>query len=194
MENIGEKMESLIFLSGEEVKIEELAKFYNLTFYEVEEILRDLKEKRKKSGINVKMEKGFVSLVSNPLYGEDIKNFFNPEVKIKKLTKTTMETLAIIAYKGPITKGEIEEIKGVNVDKTMSNLLEKNLIYISGRKKSIGTPNLYQVTEEFYSYLDIEGKNQLPGYEQYEKIKLLYGEEDKKIARKDEIELKNETE
>ena len=84
-----------------------------------------------------------------------------------------METLAIIAYKGPITKGEIEKIRGVGVEKVMSNLLEKNLIYISGKRKSIGTPNLYEVTEDFYSYLNIKNKDELPGYEQFEKIKLV---------------------
>ena len=145
-------------------------------------------------------------LVSNPLYGEDVKRFFNPEMKIKKLTRSTMETLAIIAYKGPITKTEIEQIRGVNVEKTMTNLLEKNLIYISGKKKTIGTPNLYEVTEDFYSYLNINGKEELPGFEQYEKIELLYKiqEEDiesenpefirEKLEKKIKIEVENETE
>ena len=95
-------------------------------------------------------------------------------MKIKKLTKSAMETLAIIAYKGPITKGEIESIRGVGVEKTMANLLEKNLIFVSGKRKSIGTPNLYQVTEDFYSYLNVTGKGDLPGYEQFEKIEMLY--------------------
>ena len=95
-------------------------------------------------------------------------------MKMKKLTKSAMETLAIIAYKGPITKGEIESIRGVGVEKTMANLLEKNLVFVSGKRKSIGTPNLYQVTEDFYSYLNVTGKGDLPGYEQFEKIEMLY--------------------
>ena len=84
-----------------------------------------------------------------------------------------METLAIIAYKGPITKGEIEVIRGVSAEKAISNLLEKNLIYISGKKKSIGTPNIYNVTEDFYSYLNIDKEENLPGYEEFRKINLL---------------------
>ena len=94
-----------------------------------------------------------------------------------------METLAIIAYKGPITKGEIEQIKGVSVEKTMANLLEKNLIYISGKKKAIGTPNLYEVTEDFYSYLNITEKSELPGYSKYEKIELLYKENEDRSSK-----------
>ena len=99
-ENIENKMETLIFLSKEPVTVEELAKFYSLSLDETKEILSILKEKRKESGINIRIENGAVFLVSNPLYGEDVKKFFNPELKIKKLTKPTMETLAIIAYKG----------------------------------------------------------------------------------------------
>ena len=204
-ENVANRMETLIFLSKEPLMIEELAKFYNLSLKETEEILLALKKKRKKSGINIRIENGEVFLDSNPLYGEDVKKFFNPELKIKKLTKPTMETLAIIAYKGPITKGEIEQIKGVSVEKTMANLLEKNLIYISGKKKAIGTPNLYEVTEDFYSYLNITEKSELPGYSQYEKIDLLYKENEdksseepgtieeiKEIDKKENVEVENE--
>ena len=165
-ENLEDRVETIVFLSKEQLTIEELAKFYEVELSKMEEILSNLKEKRKTSGINVKIENGIIMLVSNPLYGEDVKRFFNPEMKIKKLTRSTMETLAIIAYKGPITKTEIEQIRGVNVEKTMTNLLEKNLVYISGKKKTIGTPNLYEVTEDFYSYLNINGKEELPGFEQ----------------------------
>ena len=205
-ENLEDRVETIVFLSKEQLTIEELAKFYEMELSKMEEILSNLKEKRKTSGINVKIENGIIMLVSNPLYGEDVKRFFNPEMKIKKLTRSTMETLAIIAYKGPITKTEIEQIRGVNVEKTMTNLLEKNLIYISGKKKTIGTPNLYEVTEDFYSYLNINGKEELPGFEQYEKIDLLYKiqEEDiesenpefirEKLEKKIKIEVENETE
>ena len=205
-ENLEDRVETIVFLSKEQLTIEELAKFYEVKLSKMEEILLNLKEKRKTSGINVKIENGIIMLVSNPLYGEDVKRFFNPEMKIKKLTRSTMETLAIIAYKGPITKMEIEQIRGVNVEKTMTNLLEKNLVYISGKKKTIGTPNLYEVTEDFYSYLNINGKEELPGFEQYEKIELLYKiqEEDiesenpefirEKLEKKIKIEVENETE
>lgn len=170
---LSERVETLVFLSKDMLSIEELAKFFEVNNDEMKEIVLKLKEDRKETGINIKIENNIVSLVSNPLFGEDVKKFFNPEMKLKKLSKSTMETLAIIAYKGPITKGEIEKIRGVGVEKVMSNLLEKNLVYISGKKKSIGTPNLYEVTEDFYSYLNIKNKDELPGYEQFEKIKLV---------------------
>ena len=204
-ENLEDRVETIVFLSKEQLTVEELAKFYEIELSKMEEILLNLKEKRKTSGMNVKIENGMIMLVSNPLYGEDVKRFFNPEMKIKKLTRSTMETLAIIAYKGPITKTEIEQIRGVSVEKTMANLLEKNLVYISGKKKTIGTPNLYEVTEDFYSYLSINDKTELPGFEQYEKIELLYKMKEEengeipesimeKLEKKAETEVEDETE
>ena len=177
--DIEEKVEAIIFLSKEMITIKELAQFYGMESFEMEEVLNNLREKRKNTGINLKIENGIVCLVSNPLFGSDVKRFFNPEMKLKKLSRSAMETLAIIAYKGPITKAEIEQIRSVGVDTTMSNLLERKLIYISGRKKTAGTPNLYEVTDDFYSYLNIHGKQELPGSEQFQKIELLYREDEK---------------
>ena len=177
--NIEEKLEAIIFLSKEMITIKELAQFYGMENFEMEEVLNNLREKRKNTGINLKIENGIVCLVSNPLFGSDVKRFFNPEMKLKKLSRSAMETLAIIAYKGPITKAEIEQIRSVGVDTTMSNLLERKLIYISGRKKTAGTPNLYEVTDDFYNYLNIRGKQELPGSEQFQKIELLYKEDEK---------------
>ena len=169
--DIEEKIEAIIFLSKEMITIKELAQFYGMEYFEIEEILRNLKEKRKDTGINVKIENGIVCLVSNPLFGSDVKRFFNPEMKLKKLSRSAMETLAIIAYRGPITKAEIEQIRSVGVDKTMSNLLERKLIYISGRKKTAGTPNLYEVTDDFYSYLNIHGNRNCQEMSSFKKLR-----------------------
>ena len=176
---IEEKVEAIIFLAKEIVTVQELAQFYTMEKFEMEEVLYNLGEKRKNTGINLKIENGAVYLVSNPLFGFEVKRFFNPEMKLKKLSRSAMETLAIIAYKGPVTKAEIEQIRGAGADKTMANLLERKLIYISGKKKSIGTPNLYEVTQDFYSYLNIHGREELPGSEQFQKIDLLYKEDEK---------------
>ena len=176
---IEEKVEAIIFLAKEMVTVQELAQFYAMENFEMEEVLHSLREKRKNTGINLKIENGIVCLVSNPLFGSDVKRFFNPEMKLKKLSRSAMETLAIIAYKGPVTKAEIEQIRGAGADKTMANLLERKLIYISGKKKSIGTPNLYEVTKDFYSYLNIHGREELPGSEQFQKINSLYKEDEK---------------
>ncbi|MCP1224598.1 SMC-Scp complex subunit ScpB [Sebaldella sp. S0638] len=173
MLDLKNKIEALIFLSKEPLSIDELSKYFKLEKQQIEDAVNELKEDKKNTGINLKTDKDILSFVTNPSCGEEIKNFFHPELKIKKLSKSTMETLAIIAYKGPITKGEIEVIRGVSAEKAIGNLLEKNLIYVSGKRKSIGTPNLYNVTEDFYSYLNIDKEESLPGYEEFRKINLL---------------------
>ena len=173
MLDLKNKIEALIFLSKEPLSIDELSKYFKLEKQQIEDAVNELREDKRNTGINLKIDKEILSFVTNPSCGEEIKNFFHPEMKIKKLSKSTMETLAIIAYKGPITKGEIEVIRGVSAEKAISNLLEKNLIYISGKKKSIGTPNIYNVTEDFYSYLNIDKEENLPGYEEFRKINLL---------------------
>ena len=173
MLDLKNKIEALIFLSKEPLSIDELSKYFKLEKQQIEEAVNELREDKRNTGINLKIDKEILSFVTNPSCGEEIKNFFHPEMKIKKLSKSAMETLAIIAYKGPITKGEIEVIRGVSAEKAISNLLEKNLIYISGKKKSIGTPNIYNVTEDFYSYLNIDREENLPGYEEFRKINLL---------------------
>lgn len=164
-EDLENKIESLLFFSKDPIGIEELCKFYKLSNEEMVSILESLKNKRLNSGINVRIKNETVSLVTNPFYGEDIKNFFFPDQKSKKITSSALMTLAIIAYKGPVTKASIEKIRGRSVDGTVSNLLEKNLIYIKGKQKSIGSPNLYDVTEEFYAYLGINGREELPKIE-----------------------------
>lgn len=87
----------------------------------------------------------------------------NGDKYIKKLSSAAMETLAIIAYRQPITKSDIEYIRGVSSDYSVQKLLEKELIYISGRnEEAIGKPLLYAVTKTFMDYLGINSPDQLP--------------------------------
>ncbi|MEJ2614592.1 MAG: SMC-Scp complex subunit ScpB [Ignavibacteriaceae bacterium] len=80
----------------------------------------------------------------------------------RRLSQAALETLAIIAYKQPITKPEIESIRGVNSDYMLNTLLEKDLITISGRAETIGRPLLYVTTNEFLKYFGLNNINDLP--------------------------------
>lgn len=165
------EIEAIIFLSDKPVPIEELADFLNKTVEETKTLLLELKEKRENTGINLEIKEEMVKFVTNPNCGKAIQDFFNPTVKVKKLSKSSMETLTIIAFKGPITKSAIEDIKGVSVDGSIQTLLEKKLIYASGRKKSLGNPKLYEVTENFYGYVGIESKEELFNMEKAQWLK-----------------------
>jgi segregation and condensation protein B len=86
----------------------------------------------------------------------------NKEKLKRKLSQSALETLAIIAYNQPITRGEIEAIRGVNVDYIIGALLEKDLITLKGRAETIGRPMLYGITNAFLEYLGIASINDLP--------------------------------
>ncbi|TDT69115.1 segregation and condensation protein B [Hypnocyclicus thermotrophus] len=166
------ELEAILFLKAKDISMKELANFFELDIEDMKRALFQLKELRKDNGINVKIENEKVSLVTNPNCGEAVYRYFNPEVKPKKLSRAAFETLTIIAYNGPITKSEIEKIRGVNVDGVVSSLHEKKLVKVVGKAEKIGNPNLYEVTEDFCAYLNINSLEELPNYREIrEKIK-----------------------
>lgn len=177
MFNILNELEAIIFLSNDPIEIEDLAEHFEKNVDEMKNLLLELKDKRKDTGIHLSLINGTVKFVTNPLCGENVQKFFDPEVKIKKLSKSSMETLTIIAFKGPITKGEIEKIKGVSVDSSVQTLIEKNLIHSVGRKKALGNPKLYEVTENFYGYVGVNSKEELFSMEKAQWLKEYKGEE-----------------
>ncbi|WP_067140715.1 SMC-Scp complex subunit ScpB [Oceanivirga salmonicida] len=155
------EIEALLFMSDKSIPITEFTEFYNISNDEFRDILKELQEEKKDEALNIIIKNGFVSIVTNPKYGEVITKFFNPSVRVKKLSKSSMETLTIIAFKGPMTKSEIEDIKGVSVDSSVQLLLEKKLIVSNERRKSVGNPKLYEVTENFYGYIGLENREEL---------------------------------
>lgn len=87
----------------------------------------------------------------------------------RRLSNTALETLSIVAYKQPVTKLDIEQIRGVNADYAIQRLLERNLIYIAGRKEdAIGKPLLYKTTEQFLDYLGIQNTLELPQLSEFQ--------------------------
>ncbi len=161
------KIEVLLFVAGEALDIKELEKFFNIENAQIIEKLCEMQEEFSNRGLIIKIfDNKKVQLMSNPKYGETIHKFFHPEAKPKKLTKAALETITIIAYKQPITKAEIEAIRGVNVEKVLSTLEEKDLVEICGKKNTIGSPNLYKVTDSFFAYIGIKSIEELPHYEE----------------------------
>lgn len=160
------EIEAILFLYGDEMEIERLEKFFDVGKKEVLEALGKLKSIREKSGINLKVRNGKVSLTTNPKYGETIYNFFNPKPRPKKLSKAALETLTIVAYREPVSKPEIEKIRGVKVDGIIQTLEEKDLIYVSGIKEGAGKAKLYSVTNNFLKYLNIKSMHELPNYDE----------------------------
>lgn len=158
-------IEALMFSYAQPITIKELNLAINeeLSPIEIEKMLNILIEeyKSEKRGIQIIRLGDKYQMCSNEEYSHFIKKVLEPNKK-KTFSQATMETLIIIAYKQPITRAEIESIRGVNCDKVISTLLDNNLIYESGRLDKIGKPVLFKTTDEFLRLLEIESLDQLP--------------------------------
>jgi segregation and condensation protein B len=108
---------------------------------------------------------GFV-LSSLPEYAPWIQKLYSPKAKASRLSQAALETLAVIAYKQPVTRAEIEAIRGVNVDSTLKTLMEKRLCEIVGYKDVIGKPATYGTTSEFLLHFGLNNLTDLPTIEE----------------------------
>lgn len=158
-------IEAIMFSYGEPLSIKDLNLAINeeLAPKEIEIMLDILIEEYKENnrGINIIKLGDKYQMCSNPEYADFIKKIIEPTRK-KTLSQATLETLIIVAYKQPITKTEIESIRGVKCDRVISTLLDQSLIYESARLNKIGKPILFKTTDEFLKLLDIESLDELP--------------------------------
>jgi len=176
LEKLDNILEALLFVSGEGLKIDDIMEHLELQRKEVNEAIKNLKKKySEKSGIHIVTYNNKVQLCSNPDYTNEVAAVLNP-VKEKELTNSTLETIAIIAYKQPVTRLEIENIRGVNSDYAVQMLLKHNLIEVVGRKDVIGKPLLFGTTDQFLKRFRIENLEQLPDYSTLiEQIRVIEG-------------------
>lgn len=175
-----ELIKATLFVSGDGIEIKEFADKFGYTIEEVKNLIKELKQELSgENGIHLIQYGSKVQLASNPLFADQIALILNP-IREKALTKAAMQTLAIIAYKQPITRLEIENIRGVSADYALQVLLEHNLIEVVGRKDVVGKPLLFGTTEEFLRRFDLEDISCLPDYEELlERIKLVKAENEK---------------
>lgn len=168
-------IEAVLFAYGEPISIKELNYIVDedLSPKEIEFMLNALIEEYKENnrGIQIIKLENKYQMCTNQDYALFIKKVLEPKKK-KTLSQATLETLTIIAYKQPITKIEIENIRGVKCDKVLQTLLENELIREAGRLNKIGKPIIYRTTDEFLKLINIERLEDLPPLEKYENIEL----------------------
>ena len=187
---------SILFVSGDGLDKDFILQKLEISPKELDSCIEELcREYSGEKGIHIIKYKNKVQLTSNPLYADYISEVLNP-VREKSLTRAALETLAIIAYKQPITKLEIEDIRRVNCDYAVQILVDQNMIEVVGRKDAVGKPLLFATTENFLKRFNLEDLGQLPDYEQLlERIKVI-NEEEKEEPQSDslynEFELKTE--
>lgn len=165
-------IEAIMFAYSDSISIKELNNAINeeLSSKEIEIMLNSLIEEYKENnrGIQIIKLQDKYQMCTNKEYSSFVKNILEPKKK-KTLSQATLEALTIIAYKQPITKVELEEIRGVKSDKVIQTLIENDLIYEAGRLDKIGKPIIYKTTNEFLRLLNIEKLEDLPPIENYEK-------------------------
>ena len=155
-------VEALLFSSGNPVSIRKMAQILDIHEQHVEllidQLILDMADENRGLFI-VKVAAGY-QMCTKPELAAVVKEL--AQVQDTKLSLAAMETLSIIAFKQPITKHEIEDIRGVKVDKVLSKLLERLMIKELGRKEAIGRPILYGTTDEFLKSFGLNGLEDLP--------------------------------
>lgn len=165
-------LESILLISDRALKIKNLAKKLNLEKKEVKELIEKLKEKFniESSGIHLLITNDKIQFTTNPLSKKIIKEFVKEELN-SNLTDASLEALTIIAYRGPITRSELEQIRGVNCSIILRNLLIKGLIESKTNKEKM--TETYSITLDFLKYLGINTINELPDYERLNSDELI---------------------
>lgn len=164
-------IESLLFISGEPLTLDALRKVTEIDKYNTERLVRELISDYsiKNTGLLiVEVAEGF-QMVTNPACAPWVKKLLSTAVP-KRLSQSSLETMAIIAYKQPIIKAEIEAIRGVNSDGVVKTLLERRLIKILGRKEVPGRPLMYGTTKEFLQYFGLKDLSELPTMKEFEEV------------------------
>ena len=161
--NLQGRIEAILFVSGEAVGIRELAKALGIDVPVVREALNQMRDEYdfQQRGFVIKEFGEKVQLATRPLYAEDVVRLLQP-VQQQSLSQAAMETLAVVAYRQPVTKAEIEQIRGVKCDYSVQSLTAKGLIREVGRKDAVGRPILYGTTDAFLSHFGIRNLEELP--------------------------------
>ncbi|MDW7728867.1 MAG: SMC-Scp complex subunit ScpB [Bacillota bacterium] len=159
-------VEALLFLSEEPVKTEKLAAVLSISADEADALVRELKADLTSAerGVQIFEAAGGYQMGTLPELAPYIERAFSEDVS-SNLSTAALEALAIIAYKQPVTRIEIESIRGVRSEHVLENLLKRKLIRISGRKEGPGRPLLYNTTPDFLKYFGLKDLAELPSLE-----------------------------
>ncbi|MCX5703109.1 MAG: SMC-Scp complex subunit ScpB, partial [Candidatus Omnitrophica bacterium] len=165
-------IEALLFAIDKPLTIEQAKSVLdNLEPSEIRALIEELKSEYDLAnrGIRITEVAGGFQMITAPGLAQFLKKLFKAR-HVERLSKPALETLAIIAYKQPVTKVEIESLRNVNVDGVMTNLLDKNLIRISGRKKAPGRPYVFGTTRQFLEYFGLKSLEELPKMQDFSSL------------------------
>ncbi|HHV39224.1 MAG TPA: SMC-Scp complex subunit ScpB [Tepidimicrobium sp.] len=161
-------IESLLFIWGEPLGLKDIANVLKIEQGKVKGILDDMIKEfnHTNRGLKIIRIEDSYQLCTRPEHDKWIRELSNHN-KTKNLSNAALETLSIIAYKQPITRNEMEAIRGVRCDRAIQTLLDRGLIEVRGRLDSLGRPIIYGTTKEFLRYFGLKDLDDLPPIEDF---------------------------
>ncbi|MCU0315302.1 MAG: SMC-Scp complex subunit ScpB [Fimbriimonadaceae bacterium] len=156
-----DKVEAVLFIADSPLTADYLASLIGVPIFEVEDVLERLGGKLQNNGpLQLIRIAGGFQVCTKPEYADLVAQFLQPQKH--KLSRSLLEVLAVVAYRQPITMGEIDEIRGVQSDYGLRQLVEKRLVVEIGRKSSPGRPLLYGTTQQFLHTFNLQSLEELP--------------------------------
>ena len=154
-------LEAILFVAGEPVAVSDLAQALEVREMEIMHAVEALERECERRGVTVRRYGDHLRMETRAEYAPYVERLLQP-VQRQTLSQTAMETLAVIAYRQPVTKGEVEQVRGVKCDYSVQSLLHKGLIREAGRKEALGRPILYATTDRFLEHFGISDIRELP--------------------------------
>ncbi|MBI5823097.1 MAG: SMC-Scp complex subunit ScpB [Chloroflexi bacterium] len=159
--SLAAKIEAMLFVSAEPVPVTQLAQALDVNSSVIERGLKELDDSLLTRGLRLQRSAGRVQLTTAPEIAGIVEHFLGLEATTH-LSRAALETLAIIAYQQPVTRPQVDSIRGVNSDGMMKSLLSKGLVQESGRTDGPGRPILYSTTPEFLQHFGLSSIIELP--------------------------------
>ena len=165
-------LETMMFMWGEPLEVKDAAEVLEAEKEEVRELFTELQTEYEQEGRGIRIREvdgafGFVTLADNEMF---LQKLCTP-VRVRRLSQAALEVLAIIAYRQPVTRSEIDSIRGIKSERVIDGLIDKGLIEVTGRSEGIGRPLIYATTKEFLKKFGFASLKDLPEVPEYEEMR-----------------------
>ncbi len=165
-------LETMMFMWGEPLEVKDAAEVLEADKAEVRELFCELRDEYESEGRGIRIREaddafGFVTLADNDMF---LKKLCTP-VRVRRLSQAALEVLAIIAYRQPVTRSEIDSIRGIKSERVIDGLIDKGLIEVTGRSEGVGRPLIYATTREFLKKFGFASLKDLPEVPEYEELR-----------------------